>query len=98
MSMRIINFEQSKEFDELTVLRSLVENADPAKPYNIGKIRLAIRVLDKLASSSVTLEEEEWRFVNERVLETTWVKASPLIVSFVDKVANAAHVEQCKAA
>lgn len=96
--MRHIELSTDPAFDEVQVLRSLIENAEPSRPYTVAKIRLALRVLDKLQPGPVDLEEDEWAFVRERVGETQWMRATPLIVAFVDRIENAKPASVAQAA
>lgn len=94
--MRQITLETVDGFDERAQLQAIVETAPtspmPGHPggYNIGQVRMACGVLGKLAvEGALMLEEEEYRFVTERVAAIQWMGAKPQIVAFVDKITNA---------
>jgi hypothetical protein len=88
--MRHIAFVKSEQLDEVEQLRAIIENA-PTQGYTVAQVRLAVRVLDRLTGQNVTFEEEEWRFVVDRVKQAQWVKANAAVLAFVDRIEQAAE-------
>lgn len=61
----------------------------------LSEVRDAMKVADKLdaANGSLLLEEDEWRFLRDRVEAAPYTAADQRILDFADSVLNAPTIE-----
>lgn len=72
-------------------LIEIIRNPDPNKPLNYGEVRSSIRVLDALEAADGTLkiEDADYAYMKQRVLDARWPVADKAIETFVEDVTGA---------
>lgn len=99
--MRKIELKDGDGLNYAELLKTILASP-PAdgRGLRLPEIREALKVMDKIdaAQGSVLLEDDEWRFVRDRVESAPYSAADKRILAFADAVLNAPNVEVTEAA
>lgn len=91
--MKTITLAVDGDWSDGAVLTKLIGEAPVGGSYKIEEVRIACKIIDKIeaADGELSLEDAEYTFLKQRVQKQEWVKASPHIVGFVDRVLGATN-------
>ena len=79
----------TEDFDAREILKAQVSFA-PERGYSVNDIRRALRVLAALdGQERLVLENDDWTFLNDRVSNARWGRATAELLTLIESISNA---------